>query len=68
MAHSPHTSARAIIAEIKGQSLVLPDLWQYMPADDWPLDLNPDIVRLRDHVRERFQWYSRLNTAVATRC
>jgi hypothetical protein len=57
MAHSPHTSAREIIAEIKGQSLVLPDLWQYMPADDWPVNLNPDIARLREHVRERFQWY-----------
>jgi hypothetical protein len=57
MAHTPHTSAREIITEIKGQSLVLPDLWQYMPADDWPVNLNPDITRLREHVRERFQWY-----------
>lgn len=57
MAHSSHTSARDVIAEIKGQSLVLPDLWQYMPADDWPVDLNPDIHRLRKHVRERFQVY-----------
>ncbi|EAT82359.1 hypothetical protein SNOG_10024 [Parastagonospora nodorum SN15] len=56
MAHSPHTSAREIIAEIKGQSLVLPDLWHYMPAEDWPVSLNPDITRLREHVRERLQW------------
>jgi hypothetical protein len=42
---------------MKGQSLVLPDLRQYMPADDWPVDLNPDIPRLREHVQERFQWY-----------
>jgi hypothetical protein len=57
MAHSLYTSAREIIAEMKGQSLVLPDLWQYMPADHWPVKLNPDIPRLREHVRERFQWY-----------
>jgi hypothetical protein len=57
MAHSHHISARDIIAEIKGQSLVLPDLWQYMPADNWPVNLNPDLPRLREHVRERFQWY-----------
>ncbi|KAJ5060111.1 isoprenoid synthase domain-containing protein [Bipolaris maydis] len=55
MAHSTHTTARDVIAEIKGQSLVLPDLWQYMPADDWPVDLNPDMQRLRKHLRERFQ-------------
>jgi hypothetical protein len=57
MAQTPHTSAREMITEIKGQSLVLPDLWQYMPANNWPVDLNPDIPRLREHVRERFQWY-----------
>jgi hypothetical protein len=57
MAHSPDTSARDIIAAIKGQTLVLPDLWQYMPAENWPVKLNPDIARLREHVRERFQWY-----------
>ena len=57
MAHSSHTNAREIIAEIKGQSLVLPDLWQYMPADDWPVNLDPDIPRLSEHVRERFQRY-----------
>lgn len=57
MAHSTHTTARDVIAEIKGQSLVLPDLWQYMPADDWPVDLNPDMQRLRKHLRERFQGY-----------
>jgi hypothetical protein len=57
MAHSSHTSTLEIIAELKGQSLVLPDLWPYMPADDWPVNLHPDIPRLREHVRERFQWY-----------
>jgi len=57
MAHTTHTSAREIIAEMKGQSLVLPDLWQYMPADNWPVNLHPDILRLREHVQERFQWY-----------
>ena len=56
MAQSSCTSAREIIAEMKGQLLVLPDLWQYMPADEWPVNLNPDIPRLREHVRERFQW------------
>jgi hypothetical protein len=57
MAHSRYTSAREVIAEMKGQSLVLPDLWQYMPADNWLVDLHPDIPRLREHVRERFRWY-----------
>jgi hypothetical protein len=57
MARSRYTSAREIITEMKGQSLVLPDLWQYMPADDWPVDLHPEIPRLREHVRERFLWY-----------
>lgn len=57
MAHNSHISARDVIAEIKGQSLVLPDLWQYMPEEYWPVDLNPDIQRLRKHIRERFQWY-----------
>jgi hypothetical protein len=65
---SAHASARDIIAEIKGQSLVLPDLWQYMPANSWPVDLHPEIGRLREHVRERFQGYVvfRPKTAVAS--
>lgn len=57
MAQSPPTSAREIIAQLKGQSLVLPDLWQYMPADKWPVGLHPDVSRLREYVRERFQGY-----------
>ncbi|KAK4560839.1 hypothetical protein LTR86_005419 [Recurvomyces mirabilis] len=56
MVHSSHTSAEQVIAEIRGQSLVIPDLWQYMPAEHWPVDLNPDLQRLREHVKERFQW------------
>jgi hypothetical protein len=58
MTHTPPTSAQAIIDEIKGQTLVLPDLWQYMPSNTWPVNLHPDISRLREHVRERFQGYA----------
>lgn len=59
MAHRPrpYTRARDIIAQIKGLSLVLPNLWQYMPASNWPVELHPDIPRLRRNVEERFEWY-----------
>jgi hypothetical protein len=68
MTHTPPTSARDIIAEIKGQTLVLPDLWQYMPSDTWPVNLHPDISRLREHIRARFQQYIFPQTRRLNRC